>query len=692
MAIPIGDAVLEIGGDTTKLKKSLESIGKQMQKTGRNLTMKLTAPLAAFAGLSLKTAADFSKAMAKVNAVTGATEEQFAELNDTAKELGRTTQFTATQVAKAMSFMGMAGMDANEILSSIPHTLNLAAAGAIDLASASDIVTNVMAGFGMETRQLEGAVDVLAKAFTSSNTDLLQLGEAMKFAGPIAKGFGMSFEETSAILGLFGNAGIQASMAGTTLRGALVRLDKKSQELGLSIWDTAGKLIPMADILTQLEEQGVNTSEMMELFGLRAGPGMVAVLSQGIDSLKEFTAELENAGGTAERIAETQMEGLHGTLIRLKSAFEGLQLAVAEEITPAFEGLTRALTDVFRGFADLPGPIKTTAVALGALAAIVGPLIWMTGTLITNFAIIKGSIIGVGIASVATTAILKVMIGVGVGLAGAITAIAIAVAALVAGLTLVILGLKELSKNAKIRKTELEVEAKRVKALTGEYRAYADALKEVEMMGAELNEEQREYLALVDLMERATVEHARAVEGLDNDYMAILKTLRKHGAALDEDTLKWLALAEVMDQAPVFWDRLTEAESTASAELDIYMGLMGGLEDSIRDVAEASELYFRHIGPLNQLIGTIPGGFGEAAPVPQYAHGGPILGPTALTSLATGQTYAIAGEAGPESVVPGGGGSFRTANIYLMIDGRVLARAMGQPLVDEIRLKTGTGF
>ncbi len=695
MAISIGDAVLEIGGDTTKLKRSLEGIGKQMQKTGKNLTLKLTAPLVAFAGLSLKTAADFSRSMAKVNAVTGATEDQFAELTETAKKLGRTTQFTATQVAQAMSFMGMAGMDANEILSSIPHTLNLAAAGAIDLATASDIVTNVMAGFGIETAGLEGAVDILAKAFTSSNTDLIQLGEAMKFAGPIAKGFGMSFEETAAILGLFGNAGIQASMAGTTLRGALVRLDKRSQELGLTIWDTAGKLIPMADILTQLEERGVSTSEMMELFGLRAGPGMVAVLSQGIDSLKDFTRELENAGGTAQRIAEVQMEGLHGTIIRLKSAFEGLQLAVAEEITPGFEGLTEKLTDAFRAFADLPKPIRATAVALGILAAVVGPLIWMSGTLVVNFTALKVSFIGAAISGAAVNAVLYTMLGLNVGLNVAIGILVGTVLALVAGLSLMYFGLKAIADieegNATRAKAYARLMTEQHKAVMGLKNEYRKAAKEAEFLGMAITAAQWKHITLTELAIQASEEHAKALDGVENEYVDILEQIKKLGVALSEEQDEYIKAMKDWEAGVGIWGAIADAEARSAQELEMYLRVMRQVQDALRGLNQEAGIYFVAGGIREQLIqrGLIqraPVSGGEFSP---YANGGPILGPTALTSLRTGQTYAIAGEAGPERVVPSGGG---TEHMTIEVLGTPILDILGEKLIARARLRTGIQF
>ena len=338
--------------------------------------------------------------MAKVNAVTGATTEEFALLDAQAKELGRTTQFTASQVAEAMSFMGMAGMETNTIMAALPDTLNLAAAGGLELGQAADIVTNIMTGFSMGTGELTGVVDMLTRAFVSSNVDLGMLGESMKYAGPIAKSFGLSFEETTAIMGLFGNAGIQGSMAGTSLRQSIIQLNAKAEEFGVTMYATSGKMLPMADILEQLEQKGMSAGEMVELFGARAGPAMAALLENGSEALRNYTSEIRESGITAEGVAGTQMEGLHGVLITLKSAFEGVQLAIADELMPALVPLIEKITSAFRWFVGLPAPVKKTAVMISLVAAAMGPLLMSMGFAATGLASM------IGLYKSATTAML----------------------------------------------------------------------------------------------------------------------------------------------------------------------------------------------------------------------------------------------------------------------------------------------
>lgn len=694
MPISIGDAVLTIGADFSKMDKDLKGVGQKMQKVGKNLTLKLTAPLAAFGALSIKTAADFSRAMAKVNAVTGATEDQFSELNATAKELGRTTQFTATQVADAMSFMGMAGMDADQILASIGDTLNLAAAGALDMASAADIVTNIMAGFNLETSELTNTVDVLAKAFTSSNTDLVQLGNAMKFAGPVAEGFGLTFEETAAIVGTFSNAGIQATLAGTSLRGAIVQLNNKAAEFGITMFDSAGKMIPMADILEQLEQKGFTAGEMMDLFGLRAGPAMTALLAGGSQALRDFTAELENAGGTAQAIADTQMEGLHGTLTRLKSAFEGLQLTVVEEIGPMFETLITLLTKAFRWFSDLPGPVKGFAVALGVLAAVIGPLLWFTGSLLTSLIGIKAALIGATAATVKHTV--------------AVRASTIAMA--IAGTTAKTLGVAIATTTTIILALVAGIGAIwwAVNKLISQRREQAEFNRALAESELQLTENLADYQRRVELVTLAEQEYTKALEGLDNEYAQALVNLKDAGITLNAQQEAFIRVSAAAAAAGLSIEafaaqELAAAEASriatvaAQQRLSVLQSIAGIFAG--QTPAEGAGLYYGPGGLREQLIGQgiIPSApfvdpLEEAIGVPGAARGMPILQPTLLSNLATGRPFAIAGERGPEDIVPRGAGGFRTADIRFILDGQTLIEILGQPLVDRIRITQALSF
>lgn len=306
----------------------------------------------------LKASGDFEKAMNQVRAVTGATGKDFQDLRDQAKELGATTKFSATQAAEGMGFLAMAGFQTKDIMDAMPGVLDLASAGNMDLARSADIASNILTGYGFKASETARVVDVMAKTFTSTNTDLTQLGEAFKYAGPVAHAAGVKFEQAAAAIGLMGNAGIQASMAGTSLRGAITRLlaptkqiQDRLNKLGVTVKDTHGNLLPLDDIIRQLEKSGANTGDMMTIFGQRAGPAMLALVDQGSGALVKLTEKLDHAGGTAKRIADIQMEGLQGQLVSLKSAWEGLMIEIGDlGVLNVATGAVTGLTDATRGF------------------------------------------------------------------------------------------------------------------------------------------------------------------------------------------------------------------------------------------------------------------------------------------------------------------------------------------------------
>jgi len=378
-----------------KAQRSMEKFARQMKSTGQSLTTNVTLPIVAIGGNALRTAAQFESAMNQVAAVSGATGKDFKDLESLAKDLGETTSFSASQAAEGMSFLAMAGLSVNDILESMPGVLNLAAAGQMDLAQASDIASNILTGFGKDASEMNQAVDVLAKTFTSSNTNLVQLGEAMAYVAPVAASAGLQFEEVSAAVGLLGNAGIQASMAGTTLRASISRLlsptaeaQKILNELGISALDSEGNIRPLNEIVQMLEKSGASTAQIMEIFGERAGPGMAALVLQGSDALRSLTYELENSGGTAQKIADKQLEGLNGSLKRLQSAFEGLMISIAEgglldAATRLIEKLTAAVGRLSERFKNLSPEMQENILLIAGIAAAAGPLLMIFGNLVS---------------------------------------------------------------------------------------------------------------------------------------------------------------------------------------------------------------------------------------------------------------------------------------------------------------------
>jgi len=406
MSSVIGNLRVVLGLDSTAFQKgmtdaaaSLKKIGAEIVKIGRSLSVRVTAPVLAFGALTLKTAADFQTAMNKVAAVSGATGDELAALSKQARDLGATTQFSSSEAADAMNFLAMAGYKTDEILGAMPDTLRLASAAQLDMGAAADIVTNIMSGYSMQVEDLAHANDVLVKAFTSANTDLRQLGEALKYAGPVANAAGVEFEEAAAALGMMGNAGIQASMAGTSLRGAISRIlspTKKMQtimdEAGLSFTDAHGRILPLAEIIEQLEPHADNAGMMMDLFGQRAGPAMAALVSQGSGALRDLTAELRDSGGTAERVSKVQMEGLNGALKELRSVFEELQLKIAEGgLLEWAEQFVKWLTRLVQRVSQVSPEMLRWGIVLSGIAAAMGPVLIGLGFMVSGAGALAGA-------------------------------------------------------------------------------------------------------------------------------------------------------------------------------------------------------------------------------------------------------------------------------------------------------------
>ncbi|MGW7296079.1 phage tail tape measure protein [Streptomyces xiamenensis] len=377
----------------------MQSAGSSITNVGTTLTAGLTAPVAGLGAMVLRTAGDFEAGMNGVRAVTGATGQDFEDLRSLAKDMGATTAFSATEAAAAMEFLGMAGFKTSDILSALPDVLNLAAAGNTDLATTADIASNIMSGFGIEASETARVADVLARTMTSTNVDLTMLGESMKYAAPLARAAGWSFEETAAAVGFLGNAGIQGSMAGTGLNSILATLADTSStggrrlaEFGVAAQDSTGQVRPLTDILTDLADQGAGVADVISIFGLEAGPKLQALLGQGSDGIRDLIADLEDSEGAAKEMADVRMEGFAGSVKELRSAFEGLLITIGE--AGLLEWATQAakrLTGFVQSLNETNPELLRWGTAIGLAVAAAGPLLIIVGQITSG----AGSLIGV---------------------------------------------------------------------------------------------------------------------------------------------------------------------------------------------------------------------------------------------------------------------------------------------------------
>lgn len=415
---------------------------------------------------AIKPAVDFEFAMAQVGAVTeeAANSEGFKKLTAKAKELGATTQYTSAQAADAMKFLGMAGFNTNQILAATPAILNLAIADNMELAESAEIVSNILNGFAMNANQAGVAADVLAQAAIATNTNVKMLGETMKFVAPAAAAVGGSLQETTALAGVLSNAGIQATMAGTMLRSAYLRLaapakagakalgemrdqmkisaeempdvakeallaQNRLKGLGVKIFDK-GKMRGMVDILRDIHKATKNLSDdqklgvIKDIFGTYSTSGALAIF-KGFEtgSVDEVLNKINNADGTAKKMADRLQNTTIGSFKEFQSAIESVGISLGNTLLPtltatangaaAFASKVSALAERFPVVTKYIGltitaliGFKVASIALGyAFTFLRGGFLAMQGAVIA----FRTALTFAAIALPAVTAAIRVM-------------------------------------------------------------------------------------------------------------------------------------------------------------------------------------------------------------------------------------------------------------------------------------------
>ena len=335
-----------------KVQRQIRAIGKSMLKTGRTMSIALTAPIVAFGALTFKAAGDFEAAMLRVRGITKSNADEFKRLNDLAKELGSTTQFSASEAAGAMEELARAGFSVNEVLGALPSILELAASSNVTLEEASTIATGSMKGFGLEVSELTRINDLLVTANLKTKTTLISMAESLAKVAPTAVTAGISMEEIVATTGLLGDSMIDAQEAGTGLKTILLKITqeqtrKKLKAIGIdpkNLITSEGKVVSLLAILEEFERSGAGgrLGALGEIFGSRGANVVAALITKGSDALRELIEELDgpDSVGEAARQAAIRMEGFNGAMKALKSAVEGFQIAIGET------GLLKTLTEI----------------------------------------------------------------------------------------------------------------------------------------------------------------------------------------------------------------------------------------------------------------------------------------------------------------------------------------------------------
>lgn len=400
-----GKVIIETGLDTKGVESGLKKF-QGLVKTGFKVA---TASVAAAGVAAIKMGADFEAGMSEVQAISGASGKDLAALTAKAKEMGAATKFSATESAEALKYMAMAGWKTKQMTAGLPGIMNLAAASGEDLATVSDIVTDSMTAFGLQAKEAGHFADVLAKASSSSNTNVGMMGATFKYVAPIAGSMKYSIEDTATAIGLMANAGIKGEQAGTTLRAVLTRLVKPPKdaaaaldELGVSAKNSDGTMKPLREVIGDLREKfaGLNDSQKAQyaasIAGQEAMSGLLAIVNASPSDFDKLTKAIDKSDGSAEKMAKTMQNNLKGQITILKSSLEGLGIEIYDNVK---KPLTNAAKAGIKAVNSLTAKVKK-----GGIKAII-PAETITalknfGTTALNIAKTVLPVLGKGIATV----------------------------------------------------------------------------------------------------------------------------------------------------------------------------------------------------------------------------------------------------------------------------------------------------
>lgn len=383
-------------------------------------------------GASSKAFGDFEAKLNGVASVSGATASEMERVKAAALQMGADTQFSSAQAADGFYELGKAGFTVSEQLATMPGVIGLAGAAQVSIGEASETTAGILRGFGLAASEATNVADQLAQAANSSAVDVSDMGEAFKYIAPIARASNQSLSEMSGILAVLGNNQIKGSQAGTTIRSALVALQKPTDDsakilnrLGVSIQDTSGRMLPLTDVINQLRDKMSGYSEtqrsaaLATIFGQESLSGMMALINQAPGAVEKMVQAQANATGAAQTMADGLNKGLNFQLQQLGGSVETLAIQIGEDLSGAIGVVNNALTGLVNFLGTIPAPIRQfgamlagAALVATSLAAAIGGLAAALPALAAGFAAMTGP---VGLAVIGVSA----LVAGGLALAGA---------------------------------------------------------------------------------------------------------------------------------------------------------------------------------------------------------------------------------------------------------------------------------
>ena len=377
--------------------KGFEKVAGTLAKVGTAIAGLGTA----VGGYAIKVGGDFEAGMSKVQAISGATGEDMEKLSELAKQMGKTTKFSASEAAEGYQYMAMAGWKTEDMLAGLPGIMNLAAASGESLATTSDIVTDVLTAMGKSAGDAGTFANVLASASSNSNTNVAMMGETFKYVAPLAGALGFNIEDLSQAIGLMANSGIKASQAGTSLRSILTRLASPTDEVetamakyGITIADSDGKMRSLSEIMQNLRESLGGLSEQEQtaaataIGGQEAMSGLLAIVNASQEDYDKLAGAIANSTDAAENMANTMQDNLQGKLVILKSALEGIGISIYEKFEEPLKNAVEKVTEAVSNF-DVDAAIEKIQRVLEILKAIAPVVVGIVSALATLYAYFK---------------------------------------------------------------------------------------------------------------------------------------------------------------------------------------------------------------------------------------------------------------------------------------------------------------
>lgn len=386
--------------------EKLKTVGDNISSAGQKM-LPVTAAVTGLGTAAVTTAANFESSMSQVQATMGVTKDAMSTvdgqsvntmdtLSELAKKMGAETAFSAKECADALNYLALAGYDTQQMCDTLPTVLNLAAAGDIDLASASDMVTDAMSALGMGVDESMKMVDQMAKTASSTNTSVAQLGEGILTIGATAKSIKGGTAELNTALGILANNGIKGAEGGTHLRNVILSLqnptDKAAAQmdaLGVSVYDSNGNMRSLNDILGDLNKSmdGMTSADkaniIATIFNKTDLASVNALLANTGDTWDSLQNSITNSAGAAQQMADTQLDNLQGQITILKSALEGLAISFGELLMPAIKQIVDWVQKFVDWLNSMDEGTKKVIVTVALLAAAIGPVLIVIGKVIS---------------------------------------------------------------------------------------------------------------------------------------------------------------------------------------------------------------------------------------------------------------------------------------------------------------------